>query len=128
MEPRAAGHADRPGAAEPRRDRRAAGWPVDQENRAPAFAEAIYRETEGNPFFVEEVVKAVLAQEQLYAADDQQRKGITELAISQSIKEAIGRRLRRLSHECGEMLHTAAALGKTFAFDDLAAVVPSHRR
>jgi DNA-binding SARP family transcriptional activator len=69
---------------------------LEQENRAPAFAEAIYRETEGNPFFVEEVVKALLAQEQLYPADDQQqRKGITELEIPQSIKEAIGRRLRR---------------------------------
>jgi sulfide:quinone oxidoreductase len=96
---------------------------LEQENRAPAFAEAIYRETEGNPFFVEEVVKVLLAQEQLHPADDQQqRKGITELAIPQNIKEAIGRRLRRLSHECGEMLHTAAALGKTFAFAEVASV------
>jgi DNA-binding SARP family transcriptional activator len=98
---------------------------LDQENRTPAFAEAIYRETEGNPFFVEEVVKALLAQEQLNAASDQQRKGITELEIPQSIKEAIGRRLRRLSQVCGKMLHTAAALGKTFAFAEVALVVPA---
>jgi tetratricopeptide (TPR) repeat protein len=97
---------------------------LEQGNRAPAFAEAIYRETEGNPFFVEEVVKALLAQERLDPADDQQHKGIAELAIPQSIKEAIGRRLRRLSHECSEMLHTAAALGKTFVFAELASVVP----
>jgi tetratricopeptide (TPR) repeat protein len=100
---------------------------LELENRAPAFAEAIYRETEGNPFFVEEVVKALLAHEPLDPADDQQqRKGITELAIPQSIKEAIGRRFRRLSHACGEMLHTAAALGKTFAFAELAAVMPAN--
>lgn len=99
---------------------------IEQENHAPAFAEAIYRETEGNPFFVEEVVKALLAQEQLYPADDQQRKGIAELAIPQSIKEAIGRRLRRLSHTCGEILHIAAALGKTFAFAELASVAPTN--
>jgi DNA-binding SARP family transcriptional activator len=100
---------------------------LEQENHAPGFAEAIYRETEGNPFFVEEVVKALLAQEQLNATDDQQqRKGITALEIPQSIKEAIGRRLRRLSHECGEMLHTAAALGKTFAFAELASVAPAN--
>jgi DNA-binding SARP family transcriptional activator len=98
---------------------------LEQDIRAPAFAEAIYRETEGNPFFVEEVVKALLAQEQLDpAADLQQHKKMTELAIPQSIKEAIGRRLRRLSHEGGEMLHTAAALGKTFVFAELASVVP----
>lgn len=98
---------------------------LDQEHRAPAFAEAIYRETEGNPFFVQEVIKALRAQERLYPVDDPQRKGIAELEIPQSIKEAVGRRLRRLSPECGEMLHIAAALGKTFAFAELASIVPT---
>lgn len=97
---------------------------LEQDNRSPAFAEAIYRETEGNPFFVEEVVKVLLAQEQLYSADDPLHTGIAELEIPQSIKEAIGQRLRRLSHECIEILRTAATLGKTFVFDELASVVP----
>jgi DNA-binding SARP family transcriptional activator len=69
---------------------------LDQDNRPPAVAEAIYRETEGNPFFVEEVVKALLAQEQQEPAHNQQRRSSAELEIPQTIKAAIGRRLRRL--------------------------------
>ncbi len=87
------------------------------------FAEAIYRETEGNPFFIEEVVKALIEQGQVYReGDGWGRKDVSELAIPQSIKEAIGRRLNRLTPACTEALHTAAALGRVFAFAELAAV------
>ena len=50
------------------------------------------------------------------------RRDVAELAIPQSIKEVIGRRLNRLSKPCADMLQAAAALGKTFAFNELAAV------
>ncbi len=89
------------------------------------FAQAIHRETEGNPFFIEEVVKALIEQGQIYRVNGQwERKEVEELAIPQSIKEAIGRRLNRLSEACTDVLHTAAALGKTFAFPELAASTP----
>jgi tetratricopeptide (TPR) repeat protein/predicted Ser/Thr protein kinase len=87
------------------------------------FTDAIYRETEGNPFFVEEVVKSLVEQGGIYRVDSRwERKAIDELAIPQSVKEAIGRRLDRLSHSCLDALHTAAALGKLFSFSELAAV------
>ena len=83
----------------------------------------MYVETEGNPFFIEEVVKALIEQGQIYRENDQwQRKEISELAIPQSVKEAIGRRLNRLSESCLDVLHAAAALGKEFDFTELAAV------
>lgn len=86
------------------------------------FTAAIYKETEGNPFFIEEVVKALIDQEQIYRRDGQWlSRDIHELAIPQSVKEAIGRRLNRLSESCIEVLHTAAVLGKQFNFADLAA-------
>ena len=44
------------------------------------------------------------------------------MSIPQSVKEAIGRRLTRLSEPTVEALRTAAALGKIFPFRDLAAV------
>ena len=44
------------------------------------------------------------------------------MAIPQSIKEAVGRRLDRLGSACLEMLHAAAALGKRFDFAELSAV------
>ncbi len=94
-----------------------------QESISNEFVEVIYRETEGNPFFIEEVVKTLIEQGQIYLEAGQwERKPIHDLAIPQSVKEAIGRRLNRLSQPCLEVLHTAAALGKQFAFAELALV------
>ncbi len=92
---------------------------------SPEFAQAIHRETEGNPFFIEEVIKALIEQGQIYRVSGKwERMDIAELTIPQSIKEAIGRRLNRLSESCANVLHTAAALGKTFGFPELAASSP----
>ena len=92
-------------------------------NVSDDFAEALYRETEGNPFFVEEVIKSLIEQGEIYRDGDRWgRKETHELAIPQSVKEAIGRRLNRLSEPAVEALRTAAALGKVFAFRELAAV------
>ncbi len=89
------------------------------------FSQVVFRETEGNPFFIEEVVKALVEQGAIFREQGRwERKGIGELAIPQSIKEAVGRRLNRLSHATGEILATAAALGKQFEFAELAAVSP----
>ena len=90
---------------------------------SPDLAAAIHRETEGNPFFIEEVVKSLIEQGEIYrVGEGWERKAIVELGLPQSIKDAIGRRLGRLSPECLEIVHTAAALGKVFPFGELAAV------
>ena len=94
-----------------------------QETVSADFAEVVHRETEGNPFFIEEVVKSLIEQGQIYrSGDGWDRKEVRELTIPQSVKAAIGRRLDRLSPACAEALHTAAAVGKVFAFAELAAV------
>jgi predicted ATPase len=87
------------------------------------FVNVLFRETEGNPFFIEEVVKSLIEQGEIYREDGGWgRKEVDELAIPQSVKEAIGRRLNRLSERCIEVLRCAAALGKIFPFDELDAV------
>jgi predicted ATPase len=87
------------------------------ETVSPEFAEAIQRETEGNPFFIEEVVKALIESGVVYREDGRwERKAIEELAIPQSVKEAIGRRLNRLDATTLEVLHAAAVIGKTFPY------------
>lgn len=94
-----------------------------QERVSDEFASAIYRETEGNPFFIEEVMKALVDQGQIYWLDDHwERDELEILAIPQSIKEAIGRRLNRLSSLCIEILHTAAVIGKDFPYPLLAEI------
>ena len=90
---------------------------LGQTSVSDEFTQIIHQETEGNPFFIEEVVKSLIEQGQVYREGDRrQRKDTDELVIPQSIKEAIGRRLSRLTTNGIEVLRTAAALGKTFEF------------
>ncbi len=92
-------------------------------NVSRELSEAIHRETEGNPFFIEEVVKSLIEQGEIYRVEaGWDRKAIADLTIPQSIKDAVGRRLNRLSAGCVDVLHTAAALGKVFVFGELTAV------
>lgn len=88
------------------------------------FSGVLFRETEGNPFFIEEVIKSLIEQGEIYRDNNGWgRKQVQELAIPQSVKEAIGRRLNRLSRNAVDVLRSAAALGKVFRFSELAAVV-----
>jgi tetratricopeptide (TPR) repeat protein len=101
-----------------------------QQEVSEEFAQAIFRETEGNPFFIEEVIKALIEAGQIYRQEGVwERREVDELAIPQSIKEAVGRRLNRLSPQASETLQQAAVLGKVFEFSELAAFagVPEDR-
>jgi tetratricopeptide (TPR) repeat protein len=97
---------------------------LGQARISPDLAQAIYRETEGNPFFIEEVIKSLIEGGQIYRHDGEWQSGdIADLAVPQSIKEAIGRRLDQISAEGIEVLHCAAVLGKAFDFAELSAVI-----
>src|SRR5687767_2068019 len=86
------------------------------------FSNAVHRETEGNPFFVEEVLKALIDKGSVRRESGHwKRCDLDELVIPQSVKEAIGSRLDRVSQDCNEVLRAAAVLGKTFTFDELQA-------
>jgi predicted ATPase len=82
---------------------------------------AVYDETNGNPFFVHEVARFLASE----AADDRgapEERADRRLPIPQSVREAIGRRLDRLSPECNEVLATASAIGRDFGLPILARV------
>jgi tetratricopeptide (TPR) repeat protein len=84
------------------------------------FALAVHRETEGNPFFVEEVLKALIEKGSVRRESGRWRRcDVDQLVIPQSVKEAIGHRLNRVSPETNEVLRVCAILGKVFTFDDL---------
>jgi tetratricopeptide (TPR) repeat protein len=85
------------------------------------FLEGIYRETEGNPFFVEEVCKALVESGRLYFEGGRwHRPSIEELGIPQSVRLAIQARLGRLPSPVQDTLSLAAILGREFEFDTLA--------
>jgi len=87
------------------------------------FAVAVHRETEGNPFFVEEVLKALIERGSVRRESGRWRRcDMDQMLIPQSVKEAIGNRLDRVSQNCNEVLRVAAILGKVFTFEELSAV------
>ncbi|NIO68859.1 MAG: protein kinase, partial [Anaerolineae bacterium] len=85
------------------------------------FLDGIYRETEGNPFFIEEVCKALVESGKLYYEDGRwHRPSMEELGIPQSVRVAIQSRVRVLPTDAQETLRLAAVLGREFDFDTLA--------
>jgi DNA-binding CsgD family transcriptional regulator len=76
---------------------------------------AVYERTEGNPFFVTEVVR--LLAEQGALADPSSSSW--HVALPESVREVIGRSLDRLSQECNEALHIAAVIGREFSLSVL---------
>ncbi|MGD2077396.1 MAG: protein kinase, partial [Chloroflexota bacterium] len=86
------------------------------------LARPIFRETEGNPFFVAEVCKSLVESGALVHEDGRWLGPDPEnLAIPQAVQVAIQMRLAHLSPAALEMLRTAALLGRHFRYDMLLA-------
>ena len=84
------------------------------------FADRVYRDTEGNPFFIEEICKALIDGGQVYREDGRwQRRSTSSLEMPRSIRMAIETRLSGLPESSQEILHLAAVLGRRFEFDVL---------
>ncbi|HUE98390.1 MAG TPA: AAA family ATPase [Anaerolineales bacterium] len=86
----------------------------------PDFLDGIYRETEGNPFFIEEVCKALVESGKLTYTDGRwHRPSMDELEIPQSLRLAIQTRVGRLPPQAQEALTLASVIGREFDFDTL---------
>ncbi|MDP9253084.1 MAG: AAA family ATPase, partial [Chloroflexota bacterium] len=88
------------------------------------FRDAIHARSEGNPFFTEELLKAVVESGGVYfdAQTGWQRKPIDQLEIPGSIREAVRARIDHLSEDARQTLAAASVMGQRFAFDVLRAV------
>jgi len=85
----------------------------------------LYQETEGNPFFMHEVLSHLVEEGKLYREGGRWRSTAidgSELSIPGSVREVIGRRLSHLSDACGSMLTTASAMTGRFSWEELRAV------
>lgn len=82
----------------------------------------VFAETEGNPFFVEEVFRHLHEAGKLFDAEGRWRPGVqlADTEVPRSLSLVIGQRLGRVSDECRRILTVAALAGKTFRFDLLA--------
>ncbi len=90
------------------------------------FGEAIYRETEGNPFFIEEVLRHLVEEGKLYREGGQWTRdpsvNIEEMGIPEGVREVIGRRLSRLSEGCNRLLTLASTMTGGFSWETLKAI------
>jgi DNA-binding winged helix-turn-helix (wHTH) protein/tetratricopeptide (TPR) repeat protein len=83
----------------------------------------VFAETEGNPFFVEELFRHLEEENLLYDSAGQFRSKlqIAELDAPPSVRLVVARRLARLSDLTQKMLATAAVIGRFFSFEILQA-------
>jgi hypothetical protein len=90
-----------------------------QEEPPPALVETIYRETEGNPLFVEEFVKLMIEEERLFDTAGNWRTDLAPktLQLPRGVSLVIERRLQRLGLRSREALTTAAVIGRHFRYD-----------
>jgi DNA-binding NarL/FixJ family response regulator len=77
------------------------------------FVAALHDLTDGNPFFVEEVVKSLVMDGAIFFADGRwDRRPLGELHLPRTIEEAVRRRVARLSGPARETLVLAAVIGQ----------------
>jgi len=82
---------------------------------APAsLVRIIYDETEGNPFFIEEVFAHLSEEGKLFNAEGKWRSElkVSELDVPEGVKLVIGRRLERLSEATPKIMRAAAVIGR----------------
>jgi tetratricopeptide (TPR) repeat protein len=86
------------------------------------LAEAVHRQTEGNPLFVQEVIR-YLVEEGLLTRDKGQWKSSrdtpVEMQIPEGLRDVIGKRVSSLSKECNRILSIASVIGREFRLDIL---------
>jgi tetratricopeptide (TPR) repeat protein len=98
---------------------------ITRESIPWGLAEAVHRQTEGNPLFVQEVIR-YLAEEGLIARQEggwqATRDTPLEMSIPEGLRDVIGKRLSLLTPECNQLLAVASVIGREFVLETLKAV------
>jgi tetratricopeptide (TPR) repeat protein len=83
------------------------------------FARAIHGETEGNPFFVESMIRHLVDSGSIYEKDGRWASDlpVKELGIPEGLKDVIRQRLERLAGPTSRMLSLASISGRDFSLD-----------
>lgn len=87
--------------------------------------EAVCKETEGNPYFVEETLRHLIDSGSLQQSGGHWTVTVDDveaLGIAEGIRETVGHRLASLSGEARELLATASVIGREFDFETLVRV------
>ena len=90
----------------------AAGHELDAD--AEALALAVHAESEGNPFFVGQILRHLVESGSIVQRDGRWQRTAEGIGIPEGVKEVIGKRLSRFDDRTNEVLAVAAVLGREF--------------
>ena len=88
------------------------------------FRQALFDRTEGNPFFIEEILRALVEKGELEYRDGSwhRTKAVAALTIPASVRDAVQQRLQTLEPRARTAMHIAAVIGLRFDFELLQTV------
>jgi serine/threonine protein kinase len=84
-----------------------------------SLARVVFEQTEGNPFFVEEVFRHLSEEGKLFDERGTFRPNLRmdQLQVPEGVRLVLGRRLERLSEDARRILTTAAVIGRVFPLE-----------
>jgi predicted ATPase len=88
------------------------------------FVERIFKETEGNPYFIEEVIKSMVTEGLLNTADPHWyiRFDLAGVKIPSTVNDLVMRRIDNLDQDTKKILEMASVIGEEFTLDLLTSV------
>jgi predicted ATPase len=97
---------------------------LSQRQAPEELLSAIFDESQGNPFFVEELYRHLLEDGKVFDAAGRFRTDIKidEIDVPQNVRLIVGRRLERLNENEKRVLAAAAVIGRSFSFQLLAGI------
>jgi diguanylate cyclase (GGDEF)-like protein len=87
------------------------------------FIKNIYKETEGNPLFIEEVVSELIIKKQIYHDGEKVVLSVKEYPFPSKIETLIKSKLKTFDMDALNLLQYAAVYGKTVPYEILKAVI-----
>jgi class 3 adenylate cyclase len=96
------------------------GTTLGERNLSNQLVGLIYQRTEGNPFFVQQLLRFLVERGDVYQEHGHwAQRALEKLEVPESVRSVIGQRLARLRETTQEILQDASVLGQTFRFDAL---------
>jgi len=88
------------------------------DNLPESVKEMILRKSEGNPFFIEEVIRSLIDQGLVYHEGDhwKARKEISDIDVPDTIQSVVLARVDRLHAEARSVLQCASVIGRLFKY------------
>ena len=98
---------------------------LSQRQAPESLVSLVFEESQGNPFFVEEVYKHLIEDGKVFDTAGRFRTDIEidEIDVPENVRLIIGRRLERLDENEQRALAAAAVIGRSFSFQLLTAVI-----